>query len=72
MHRMTSKSMFTKQQNITETVRKTATASTLLNMLDAFSTRLKKIHGLHHYKYGMMKFKTHVELMLIGCIHKMQ
>ena len=42
MHEMTCSSRFTQQQNITESVRKTATASTLLNKLDALSTRLTK------------------------------
>ena len=33
---------------------KTATASTLLHELDALTTRLTKIYGLHHCYYGMM------------------
>ena len=40
--------------------------NTLLHELDALTTRLTKIHGLHHCKYGMMQLQTHVDIKLIG------
>ena len=39
----------------------------LLCMLVLVTTKITKIHGLHHWKYGMAYFKTHVELMLKRC-----
>ena len=39
----------------------------LLCMLVLVTTEITKIHGLHHWKYGMAYFKTHVELMLKRC-----
>ena len=39
----------------------------LFCMLVLGTTEITKIHGLHHWKYGMAYFKTHVELMLKRC-----
>ena len=39
----------------------------LLCMLVLVTTEITKIHGLHHWKYGMAYSKTHVERMLKRC-----
>ena len=39
----------------------------LLCMLVIVTTEITKIHGIHHWKYGMVYNKTHVEHMLIRC-----
>ena len=39
----------------------------LLCMLVLVTTEITKIQGIHHWKYGMAYFKTHVELMLKRC-----
>ena len=49
---------------------KSATASTLLNKLDALSTQLTKIYGWHPWKYGVAYIKTHVDINPIGCTHQ--
>ena len=51
---------------------KTVTASSPLHELDALTTGHIKIHGWHQCKDGMEMLKTHVDIMLIGCTHKMQ
>ena len=58
MHRMISSNMLTWHQKITESVRKTATATTLLNKLGTLSTQLTKIHGIHPWKDGMARQPT--------------
>ena len=39
----------------------------LLCMLVLVTTKITKIHGLHHWKDGMACFITYVELMLKRC-----
>ena len=46
---------------------KSETLRSLVCMLVLVSTEIKKIHGIHHWKYGMAYNKTHVELMPISC-----
>ena len=43
----------------------------LLCMLVIVTTEITKIHRLHHWKDGMVYFKTHVELMLKRCTELM-
>ena len=51
---------------------KSATSSGLLGMLVLVITGHIKIQGLHHCKDGMKMLLKHVDMMLIGCTHKMQ
>ena len=39
----------------------------LVCMLVLVTTKIIKIHGIHHWKYDMAYNKTHVELMPIRC-----
>ena len=48
---------------------KSASLSKLLCMLVIVTTKITKIHGIHHWKDGMAYFKTHVELRIIACTH---
>ena len=41
-------------------------------MLLLVTTKLIRIQDLHHCKDGMMELIKHVDMMLIGCTHKMQ
>ena len=46
---------------------KSETLRGLVCMLVLVTTEITKIHGIHHWKYGMAYNKTHVELMPIRC-----
>ena len=46
---------------------KSETLRSLVCMLVLVTTEITKIHGIHHWRYGMAYNKTHVELMPIRC-----
>ena len=46
---------------------KSETLRGLVCMLVLVTTEIMKIHGIHHWKYGMAYNKTHVDLMPIRC-----
>ena len=46
---------------------KSETLGGLVCMLVLVTTEITKIHGIHHWKYGMAYNKTHIELMTIRC-----
>ena len=46
---------------------KSETLRDLVCMLVLVTIEITKLHGIHHWKYGMAYNKTHVELMAIRC-----